>query len=286
MSLEEPSVAANTGFALSPEQLKAFSDQGFLKIDFGFDQQLLDQIVAEVQPLYGSAYEENPLSVTRHQDGWKQVDAVRQLAVHDSVLSALRMLMDREPLPFQTLNFPVGTSQYPHSDSIHFHTVPAGFMVGVWVAFEKIDAENGPLIYYPQSHKLPYYSMQDLGLGPGYSNYHAYELRIQDLIAEHGLQPELGILEKGEAIIWHANLLHGGADRKDITRSRHSQVTHYFFENCRYYTPMDSRPGKLRYREPFRIPSRSDFSLPPDISTRPLPFRAVAKLLRSLGLHN
>ena len=49
--------------------------------------------------------------------------------------------------------------------------------------------------------------MQDLGLGPGYSNYHAYEPRIQDLIAEHGLQPELGILEKGEAIIWHANLL-------------------------------------------------------------------------------
>ena len=286
MSIEEPAVVANTGFALSPEQLTAFSDQGFLKIDFGFDPQLLDQIVAEVRPLYGSAYKENPLSVTRYQDGWKQVDSVRQLAVHDSVLSALRMLMDREPLPFQTLNFPVGTSQYPHSDSIHFHTVPAGFMVGVWVAFERIDAENGPLIYYPQSHKLPYYSMQDLGLGPGYSNYHAYELRIQDLIAEHGLQPELGILEKGEAIIWHANLLHGGAARKDITRSRHSQVTHYFFENCRYYTPMESRPGKLRYREPFRIPSRSDFSLPPDIGTRPLPFRAVAKLLRSLGLHN
>ena len=55
MSFEEPAVVANTGFALSPEQLKAFSDQGFLKIDFGFDQQLLDQIVAEVRPLYGSA---------------------------------------------------------------------------------------------------------------------------------------------------------------------------------------------------------------------------------------
>ena len=38
------------------------------------------------------------------------------------VLSALRMLMDREPCP-STLNFPVGTSQYPHSDGIHFHTV-------------------------------------------------------------------------------------------------------------------------------------------------------------------
>ena len=286
MSTGEPAVMANKRFTLSPEQLRAFSDQGLLKVDFGFDPQLLDQIITEVRPLYGTAYEEDPLAAIRCQDGWKEVDAVRQLAVHDSVLAALRMLMDREPLPFQTLNFPVGTSQYSHSDSIHFHTIPAGFMVGVWVALEDIDAENGPLIYYPGSHKLPYYSMQDLGLGPGYSNYHAYELRIQDLIAEHGLQSELGLLERGEAIIWHANLLHGGADRKDITRSRHSQVTHYFFENCRYYTPMESRPGKLCYRKPFRIPSQPDFSLPPDLSTRSLPVRAVGRLLRSLGLRN
>ena len=196
MSTGEPAVMANKRFTLSPEQLRAFSDQGLLKVDFGFDPQLLDQIITEVRPLYGTAYEDDPSAAIRCQDGWKEVDAVRQLAVHDSVLAALRMLMDREPLPFQTLNFPVGTSQYPHSDSIHFHTIPAGFMVGVWVALENIDAENGPLIYYPGSHKLPYYSMQDLGLGPGYSNYHAYELRIQDLIAEHGLQSELGLLEK------------------------------------------------------------------------------------------
>ena len=46
LSFEEPADVANMGFALSPEQLKAFSDQGFLKIDFGFDQRLLDRIVA------------------------------------------------------------------------------------------------------------------------------------------------------------------------------------------------------------------------------------------------
>ena len=60
-------------------------------------------------------------------------------------------------------------------------------MVGVWVALKKL-TRTMAMIYYPQSS---HYSMQDLGLGPGYSNYHAYELRIQDLIAEHGLQPEL-----------------------------------------------------------------------------------------------
>jgi hypothetical protein len=49
---------------------------------------------------------------------------------------------------------------------------------------------------------------------------------------------------------------------------------------------MESRPGKLCYRKPFRIPSQPDFSLPPDLGTRSLPVRAVGRLLRSLGLRN
>ena len=33
--------------------------------------------------------------------------------------------------------------------------MPEGFMCGVWVALEDMDMENGPLVYYPGSHKLP-----------------------------------------------------------------------------------------------------------------------------------
>ena len=80
---------AKKHFTLSPEQLRTFSDQGLLKVDFGFDPQLLDQIVTEVRPLYGTTYEQDPLATIRCQDGWKEVDAVRQLAVHDSVLSCV-----------------------------------------------------------------------------------------------------------------------------------------------------------------------------------------------------
>ena len=43
-------------------------------------------------------------------------------------LDALRELYQREPRPFQTLNFPVGTMQKPHADSVHFNSGPAGFM--------------------------------------------------------------------------------------------------------------------------------------------------------------
>ena len=120
MSNGEPAVMANKRFTLSPEQLRAFSDQGLLKVDFGFDPQLLDQIITEVRPLYGTAYEDDLSAAIRCQDGWKEVDAVRQLAVHDSVLAALRMLMDREPLPFQTLNFPVALRNIPTQTAFTF----------------------------------------------------------------------------------------------------------------------------------------------------------------------
>lgn len=41
-------------------------------------------------------------------------------------------------------------------------------------------------------------------------------------------------------MIWSANLFHGGKRQADGRRTRWSQVTHYFFENCNYYTPLQS----------------------------------------------
>jgi hypothetical protein len=45
-------------------------------------------------------------------------------------------------------------------------------------------------------------------------------------------------VHKGQAVIWAANLLHGGSLQRDRSRTRHSQVTHYFFEGSRVFNPM------------------------------------------------
>ncbi len=42
---------------------------------------------------------------------------------------------------------------------VHFNSIPQRFMCGVWVAMEDIAPDNGPLHYYPGSHKLPFYDM-------------------------------------------------------------------------------------------------------------------------------
>ena len=37
---------------------------------------------------------------------------------------------------------------------------------------------------------------------------------------------------------------------QDPQSTRKSQVTHYYFEGCRYWTPMLSAPGKMHMRDP------------------------------------
>jgi hypothetical protein len=92
--------------------------------------------------------------------------------------------------------------------------------------------------------------MADAGLEASSDQYAEYELHIERLIARERLEPRHGTIRKGQAIVWAANLLHGGAPQEDRTRSRHSQVTHYFFEGCRYWAPMVSEGSDIRWREP------------------------------------
>jgi len=88
-------------------------------------------------------------------DAWRFDRDVRALATNPQVLALLSAIYGRKAWPFQTLNFPVGTQQHYHSDSIHFSSIPERFMCGIWVALEDINPDAGPLEYYPGSHTWP-----------------------------------------------------------------------------------------------------------------------------------
>ena len=85
---------------------------------------------------------------------------------------------------------------------------------------------------------------------PG-THYRDYENLWSELAELYKATPERFFARKGQALIWLAHLWHGGDRHRDVTRTRHSQVTHYFFERCCYYTPMHSEPfsGVIHFRE-------------------------------------
>jgi phytanoyl-CoA dioxygenase PhyH len=247
------SVEAHTSRAARAEQREHFEREGYLVIDGVAGEETLDGIVAELDGLFGKPpHDEGGVRYFRNriQDAWKISENVKALALSASVGGLLADLYGRRPLPFQTINFLRGTQQAPHSDAIHFSTLPEGFMCGVWVALEDMDMDNGPLVYYPGTHRLPYLRPADLGVEAKWENYDSYVDYIADLIEREALEPRFGDIGKGQAIVWASNLLHGGAPRNDPDRTRLSQVTHYFFEGCRYYTPMASEGEDVRWRDP------------------------------------
>ncbi len=186
----------------------------------------------------------------RVQDAWARSKSVLAIARAPRILDALRSLYGREPLPFQTLNFRLGSQQQPHADAFHFNSDPPGYMCGVWVALEDIDDDNGPLVYYPGSHRLPEVTTEVLGVPPGEEVYGRYEEHVQAAIAREGLEAHHAHLRRGQALIWASNLLHGGALQRDPGRTRWTQVTHYFFEGTRYWTPMRSSADSTEWRQP------------------------------------
>jgi hypothetical protein len=192
--------------------------------------------------------------VGRVQDAWQFDADVQAIAANPKVLDLLSRLYGRRAFPFQTLNFPVGTQQHLHTDSVHFSSIPQRFMCGVWLAMEDIEADAGPLSYVPGSHKWPILDNAMIGrrgagqaLGSAQAPYHD---AWNALVAEHDIPPKNFLARKGQALIWCANLLHGGSVQTNPNLTRWSQVTHYFFDDCIYYTPAfsDEFLGRLLLR--------------------------------------
>jgi len=232
------------------EQCHFWKENGYLILERAIAAEVLDEVWAayeraiadgtvELQP--ESAGPDDPWP-GRYQDAHDKVPAFCRVMRHPTLLHWVRLLMEREPAPFQTITSHKGSQQREHSDSIHMTTYPIGYLSASWVAFEDIHPDSGPLVYYPGSHKLPYVFSKDVGIQEddyrtrGFETfYEKYEPRIQEIIAERRMQPHYFHARKGDVLFWHANLIHGGSKRRDLKHSRRALVSHYFVKGAVCY---------------------------------------------------
>ena len=170
---------------------------------------------------------------------------IRKMMVDEKLISHLSFILGVKTNPFQSIIGHRASEQKTHSDSIHMTTYPGGYMIAAWIAMEDISADSGPLVYYPGSHKLPYVYSSEAGItleevkanqDDLYKPYRQkYEPLIEEIIREKKLSEKTFIAKKGDVLIWHANLLHGGSMCKNFELSRKALVCHYFSENCLKY---------------------------------------------------
>ena len=208
------------------EQAEQYHRDGYVVLPGAIDAGLAAEATAAVAPHLGTT---GPDRLTNA--AWA-LPSARQVAVAPAVIDVIGFLYGRRPVPFQTLHFGRGTEQAAHRDSLHFDSLPPRFMCGAWVALEDVDDRQGPVSYWPGSHRRV-----DAAADGGCHASHE-EVRFT--------------ARTGDVLIWSADLLHGGSPIEAAGSTRWSQVTHYVFDGCAYYTPMHSDPaaGLLAVRRP------------------------------------
>lgn len=243
-------------------QCRYWADHGYIIIPSLIDHATLDTVWTAYEKAIESGRIAPPADAIsdddphpgRYLNPHKKAGAFCRILKHAGLLGWIRLLMEREPKPLQTITSHKGSQQGAHSDSIHMTTYPLGYLTAAWIAFEDIHPDSGPLVVYPGSHRLPYLFSQDVGISEsdfkqeGYGSYQErYEPRIRQLIAEHAIEEKHFLARKGDVLIWHANLLHGGSMRRNVQLSRRALVCHFFVKGAFVYHDLAAARSKQQY---------------------------------------
>ena len=125
----------------------------------------------------------------------------------------------REWVMYQNMIFDKSTSTVDHIDSYYLDTIPAGELVGAWIALEGITGEGGAFRVYPGSHKYSYPCLNGLS--------HDDFIDIVSGIKSEYCPNEL-LVEEGDIILWHPRLIHGSSGQAKEGISRKSITAHYY----------------------------------------------------------
>ncbi len=242
------SVAFRLADSVSQQSILDYNKNGFLVIHQFLNDTQVDEINREVDNII--KYTSIRPSYGRYMQLAKHCASIKTMATDEKLSELCKILLDGDVHFFQSINFLKGSEQQTHSDSFHMTTYPEGGLLGIWIALENINADQGPLHYYPGSHTLPYFMNDSFGnegnwLMLGKLNYPPYASMIQQKIKEHGFEKKIFYPKKGDLLIWHANLLHGGEKQNNPNLTRKSLVLHYLKKDSICYHEISQRPALI-----------------------------------------
>ncbi len=240
--------------SLSKEQHKEWDDNGYLLLKNFYSADEIDKINILIDGLWKNRkkldsqyvidifveteqerrvyFADAPLAARdqpyKLNDLYLSRDEIRQLVVGERLAPILKALLQDFPMVCNSLNFEFGSQQDYHFDTFYMPSPTPNKMVASWIALENATPENGPLSYYPGSHKIPPYQFSSGSTIVVNDEMPAFREYIDAEIEKRGLQAETLLAEKGDVLIWHSQLFHGGSPIKDKTKTRKSLVTHYF----------------------------------------------------------
>jgi phytanoyl-CoA hydroxylase len=160
--------------------------------------------------------------------------ALLSLMLNQKLHRFLQLIYDDIPVAMQSSFLRVARNyQFLHRDPWYVYTRPPGNLMVSWVALEDVLDGSGELDFIVGSHKLPlkaFFDTKDIIFAG--ATLPAIEGQMKEmwaLIKEKGLRTQALAPKKGQALIWHGNMIHGGGVPYWVTgnRTRKSFVVHY-----------------------------------------------------------
>jgi ectoine hydroxylase-related dioxygenase (phytanoyl-CoA dioxygenase family) len=162
-------------------------------------------------------------------------DSAREIAFSKPITDFLEGLFGSPAGLIQSLTFWKSSEQPVHQDFsyVHYHSRIAQ-LAAAWIPLEDIDADAGPLVYYKGSHhpeKLGFYVCGEGSIlasrDATIETFDGYTRHLKNIISTNNLQASIFLPRRGDLLIWHGALIHGGTAMRNPTLTRKSFVTHY-----------------------------------------------------------
>lgn len=191
-------------------------------------------------------------------DAYVPLISARNLLSTNKIVSFLEKIFDSEPLLFQSLSFDMGSGQGLHQDTAYVVVDKPLHLAAAWIALEDVKEGSGELLYVPGSHRLPDSPFwgDKKHWNPDLDGIEAHDLWSKWLLDEssrRGFEIKAFFPKKGDVLLWHADLLHGGAIIKKPLSTRKSLVGHFCPKNVspNYFNYAPEKSKMIRYGDVF-----------------------------------
>jgi phytanoyl-CoA hydroxylase len=261
--------------AADAEQLRHWIAHGYVVLRRAVDADVCDRLRSDLDAAFAAGDERllmtsptvegfQPLRAgveterARVVDAYAFYESARVALFSEPIVHFLRAVFDDAPLLFQSLTFERGSQQSMHQDTAFVVTTSPLEFAASWIALEDIRAGSGELTYVDGSHRLPEYLFSGR-----YKHWNAkrdgddqrseWQTLMSTNAERMGLEQKTFLPEKGDVLIWSADLAHGGSPVSDPSLTRKSLVGHYCPNRVDplYFRLQPDRRGKRRFGDNF-----------------------------------